>query len=126
MIRLLVSNEPVDEKLEKLVQMQPDFNNRGAIRSIFDGRYRFSRYFSPIHFNRPTTYEALVANNDLEVYDLQEDPEETRNLAQDGTATGELILALNEKLNARIDDEVGDDDGRFLPLILGYWYPARG
>ena len=47
---------------------------------MFDGRYRFSRYFSPIHFNRPTTYEALVANNDLEVYDLQEDPEETRNL----------------------------------------------
>ena len=44
---------------------------------MFDGRYRFSRYFSPIHFNRPTTYEALVANNDLEVYD----PEETRNLA---------------------------------------------
>jgi arylsulfatase A-like enzyme len=125
MITLVVSNEPRGEKIEKLVQMQPDFNNRGAIRSIFDGRYRFSRYFSPIHFNRPTTYEVLVANNDLEVYDLQEDPEETRNLAQDGTAKGGLIMALNEKLNARIDQEVGDDDGRFLPLIHGYWYPAR-
>jgi hypothetical protein len=55
---------------------------------VFDGRYRFSRYFSPIHFNRPTTYEALVANNDLEVFDLQEDPEETHNLAQDGPAKG--------------------------------------
>jgi hypothetical protein len=74
--------EPMVEKIEKIVRLQPDFNNRGAIRSVFDGRYRFSRYFSPIHFNRPTTYEALVANNDLEVYDLQEDPEETRNLAQ--------------------------------------------
>ena len=125
MIRLVVSNEPMGEKIEKLVQMQPDFNNRGAIRSIFDGRYRFSRYFSPIQFNHPTTYEALVANNDLEVYDLQEDPEETRNLAQDGTAKGELITALNEKLNARIEEEVGVDDGRFLPLIHGYWYPAR-
>ena len=124
MITLVVSNEPRGEKIEKLVQMQPDFNNRGAIRSIFDGRYRFSRYFSPIHFNRPTTYEALVANNDLEFYDLQEDPEETRNLAQDGTAKGRLIMALNEKLNARIDQEVGDDDGRFLPLIHGYRYPA--
>jgi arylsulfatase A-like enzyme len=125
MIRLVVSNEPMSAKIEKLVQMQPDFNNRGAIRSVFDGRYRFSRYFSPIHFNHPTTYEALVANNDLEVYDLQEDPEEAHNLAQDGTAKGELITALNEKLNARIDEEVGDDDGRFLPLIHGYWYPAR-
>jgi arylsulfatase A-like enzyme len=126
LIKLVVSNEPLGEKIEKLVQMQPDFNNRGAIRSVFDGRYRFSRYFSPIHFNRPTTYEALIANNDLEVYDLQEDPEETHNLAQDGTAKGELITALNEKLNARIDEEVGDDNGRFLSLIHGNWYPARG
>jgi arylsulfatase A-like enzyme len=124
-IKVLVSSEPKLEKLEKIVRMQPDFNNRGAIRSIFDGRYRFSRYFSPIHFNRPTTYEALVANNDLEVYDLQEDPEETRNLAQDGTAKGELMMALNDKLNARIDEEVGDDDGKFLALIDGRWYPAR-
>jgi hypothetical protein len=124
-IKVVVSKEPMLEKLEKIVRMQPDFNNRGAIRSIFDGRYRFSRYFSPIHFNRPTTYEALIANNDLEVYDLQEDPEETRNLAQDGAAKGDLCLALNDKLNARIDEEVGDDDGRFLALIDGHWYPAR-
>jgi arylsulfatase A-like enzyme len=125
LIKVVVSDEPMVEKVEKLVRLQPDFNNRGAIRSVFDGRYRFSRYFSPIHFNRPTTYEALVANNDLEVYDLQQDPEETRNLAQDGTAKGELMMALNDKLNARIDEEVGDDNGKFLPLIAGYWYPAR-
>jgi arylsulfatase A-like enzyme len=125
LIRVAVSDEPMVEKVEKLVRLQPNFNNRGAIRSVFDGRYRFSRYFSPIHFNRPTTYETLVANNDLEVYDLQEDPEETRNLAQAGTAKGELMMALNDKLNARIDEEVGDDNGKFLPLIAGYWYPAR-
>ena len=73
---------------------------------------RFSRYFSPLHFNRPTTYQAVVANKDLEVFDLQEDPEETRNLAQDGTAKGELMMALNDKLNARIDEEVGEDNSR--------------
>ena len=67
----------------------------------------------------------MVGDNDLEVYDLQEDPEETRTLAQDGTAKGELMMALNDKLNARIDEEVGDDNGKFLPLIAGYWYPAR-
>jgi hypothetical protein len=67
----------------------------------------------------------LVANNDLEVFDLQEDPEETHNLAQDGTAKGELMIALNDKLSARIDEEVGEDNGSFLPLIAGYWYPAR-
>ena len=125
LITVVVSDEPMAEKLKKIVRLQPDFNNRGAIRSIFDGRYRFSRYFSPIHFNRPTTYEALVGNNDLEVYDLQEDPEETRNLAQDGTAKGELMMSLNDKLNARVDEEVGDDNGKFLPLRDGHWYPAR-
>jgi arylsulfatase A-like enzyme len=125
LIKVIVSDDPMVEKLEKAIRMQPDFNNRGAIRSIFDGRYRFSRYFSPTHFNRPTTYEALVANNELEVYDLQEDPEETRNLAQDGTAKGELMMALNDKLNARIDEEVGDDNGKFLSLIDGHWYPAK-
>jgi arylsulfatase A-like enzyme len=124
-IKVVVSDDPMVEKLEKIVRMQPDFNNRGAIRSVFDGRYRFSRYFSPLRFNRPTTYEALVADNDLEVYDLQEDPEETRNLAQDGAANRELMMALNDKLNARIDQEVGEDDGRFLALIDGHWYPAR-
>jgi hypothetical protein len=46
-------------------------------------------------------------------------------LAQDGTAKGELMMALNDKLNARIDEEVGDDNGKFMPLIAGYWYPAR-
>ena len=47
------------------------------------------------------------------------------NLALDGAAKGELMMAPNDKLNARIDEEVGDDDGGFLPLIAGYWYPAR-
>jgi arylsulfatase A-like enzyme len=120
----LMSNEPLLEKIAKVVTFQPDWRNRGAIRSIFDGRYRFSRYFSPIGFNRPTTYEDLVARNDLEVYDLQEDPVEARNLARDGKAKAELTMSLNETLNGRIDEEVGADDGSFLPILDGYWYPA--
>ena len=77
--------------------------------------------------NSPTvsTVGALIAKNELEIYDLQEDPQETRNLALDGKAKAELFMGLNEKLNARIDEEVGVDDGRFLSLIHGYWYPAR-
>jgi arylsulfatase A-like enzyme len=123
LIRIVVSDEPLVEKAARLVMQQPDFNNRGAIRSIFDGRYRFSRYFSPLRFNRPTTYEALVADNDLEAYDLQEDPQEIHNLAQDSRAK-DLIMALNASLNTRIDEEVGVDDGKFLPLLDGRWYPT--
>jgi arylsulfatase A-like enzyme len=122
-IRTAMSQGPMLKKMAIGLTLQPNWRNRGAIRSIFDGRYRFSRYFSPIEFNRPTTYEALVAKNDLEVYDLQEDPEETLNLAQDGKS--DLIMALNETLNGRIDEEVGVDDGKFLPLFHGFWYPAR-
>src|SRR5215468_8647535 len=124
LIRVVVSEEPMVVKAARLVMQQPDFNNRGAIRSIFDGRYRFSRYFSPLRFNRPTTYEALVADNDPEAYDLQEDPQEIHNLAQDSRVK-DLIMALNASLNARMDEEVGVDDGKFLPLLDGRWYPTR-
>ena len=125
LVQVADSKEPMVEKAARLVELQPDFRNRGAIRSIFDGRYRFSRYFSQLDFNLPTTYEALIAKNELEIYDLQEDPQETRNLALDGKAKAELFMGLNEKLNARIDEEVGVDDGKFLSLLHGYWYPAR-
>jgi arylsulfatase A-like enzyme len=120
-----LSDEPLPEKLWRMATVRPNWKNRGAIRSVFDGRYRFARYFSPIEFNRPTIYEELIAKNDLEIYDLQEDPEETRNLALDGKAKAELMMALNQALNERIDEEVGVDDGSFLPIIDGVWYPRQ-
>jgi hypothetical protein len=71
--------------------------------------------------------EALVAANDLELFDLRSDPDELNNLATDTRANGELILAMNAKLNARIDEEVGTDDGSSLPLRDGRWtFPAPG
>ncbi len=115
------SDSSLEQKIASLMKEEPDFHNRCAIRSVFDGRYRFSRYFSPLHFNTPATLEALNANNDLELYDLHEDPEEIDNLAADIKANSELAMAMNEKLNARITEEVGDDDGAFLPLKNGEW-----
>ena len=35
--------------------------------------------------------EALLAKNDLELYDLKEDPDEMRNLAMDPVKHGELL-----------------------------------
>lgn len=99
----------------------PDFKLRCSIRSMFDGRYRFSRYFSPQGFNTPATWEELTAKNDLEVYDLQNDPEEVNNLALKGKAAGDLVMALNEKLNGLIATEVGVDDGSFMPFKDGQW-----
>ncbi|MFG1420147.1 sulfatase-like hydrolase/transferase [Roseixanthobacter liquoris] len=113
---------PTAEKIKALLKVEPDFHERCAIRSIFDGRYRFSRYFAPLDFNTPTTFEELMAKNDVEIYDLDADPEEINNLALDAVKNRDLILSLNAKLNQRLAEEVGVDDGSFLPLRNGKWY----
>lgn len=113
--------KPPEQQYAMLARHPPDFEHRTSIRSIFDGRYRFSRYFSPVAFNTPKTMEELLAKNDLEVYDLQTDPDEMKNLALDLKKNGELILALNQATNERIADEVGVDDGSFLPIRDGKW-----
>jgi arylsulfatase len=93
----------------------PDLRKRGAVRSVFDGRYAFSRYFSPKEHNRPATLEQLYRLNDVELYDRQADPLELQNLATDRLRHGELLLAMNAKLNRLIDSEVGEDRGQMLP-----------
>jgi arylsulfatase len=99
----------------KAAGVLPDLMKRGAVRSVYDGQYTFSRYFSPKQHNRPTTMEDLRKLNDLELYDAKADPGEMTNLAAQGTRNGELILAMNAKLNRLIDAEVGEDRGQMLP-----------
>jgi arylsulfatase A-like enzyme len=95
--------------------LKPDMNKRGAIRSVFDGRYQFSRYFSPKQHNRPESLDALLQLNDVELFDLEADPDELTNLALDPKQHGDLMLAMNAKLNRLIDAEVGEDVGQMLP-----------
>jgi len=95
--------------------MRPDLAKRGAIRALFDGRYRFARYFSPKQHNRPASLDALFKLNDVELYDLEHDPLERNNLAVDREKNAEILATLNAKLNALIEKEVGDDVGQMLP-----------
>jgi arylsulfatase len=81
----------------------------------FDGRYKFARYYAPSQFNTPRTLDEIVRWNDLELYDLKEDPEERRNLAADPRRNEALLLRMNGLLNELIAREVGVNDGRFLP-----------
>ena len=92
----------------------PDMMKRGAVRSVYDGRYVFARYFSPKQHNRPGTLEELYRLNDVELFDVQADPLEVTNLAMNQRHR-ELVAAMNGKLNQLIDAEVGEDRGQMLP-----------
>jgi len=104
-----------DPKKLKDAGIVPDMRKRGAVRSVYDGRYVFSRYFSPKQHNRPATLEDLYRLNDVELYDVNADPLEMNNLAANKDQHRELVVAMNEKLNGLIDAEVGEDRGQMLP-----------
>lgn len=98
---------------------RPNMRKRGSLRTVFDGRYKFSRYFSPVERNRPRSLEELYALNDVELFDLKQDPAEIRNLAADKQAMPALVMNMSEKLEAAIKSEIGHDDGREMPDFNG-------
>jgi hypothetical protein len=69
-----------------------------------------------------TSLEVLFARNDVELFDLEADPLELHNPALGRDQHLALIEAMNAKLNALIDREVGEDVGQMLPDKLpGGW-----
>jgi hypothetical protein len=89
----------------------PDLENRELFRGVFDGRYKLIRYFGLGHYNLPQSVDELLANNDVALYNLQDDPEEMNNLANRDNPDfdEELLVAMNTKLNDLIIAEIGDD-----------------
>jgi arylsulfatase len=88
---------------------------RGLIRGVFDGRYKLGRYFRAAEHHVPRDWDALIAHNDLELYDTAADPDEIVNLAARPEEQKARILELNTKVNALIETEVGADDGAMYP-----------
>jgi hypothetical protein len=89
----------------------PDLEKREVFRCVFDGRYKLVRYFGLGTYNLPASVEQLLADNDVALYDLSLDPEEMDNLANPANPQydEELLSAMNHKLNALIDEEIGED-----------------
>jgi arylsulfatase A-like enzyme len=72
---------------------------RGLMRGVSDGKYKFARYFSPDNYHTPRSLAELQLHNDLELYDLKNDPGELNNLARNiGIAE---VGALVDRLLAR-------------------------
>jgi hypothetical protein len=86
-------------------------------RGIFDGRYKLVRYFGLGNYNLPATIEQLRVDNDVALYDLLLDPEEMDNLANPANPkySEELLSTMNQKLNALIIEEIGEDKAMFTP-----------
>src|SRR5262249_60022157 len=60
---------------------QANLNKRGFLSFVFDGRFKLARFYAPAAFNTPQTLEEILKNNDVQLFDLESDPEEMHNLA---------------------------------------------
>jgi arylsulfatase len=101
-----------------VTDLKPKLNKRGFLSFVFDGQYKFARFYSPRNFNTPVTLEQILRNNDVQLFDLKNDPLETHNLALDPEKNQALILRMNALLNQLMAREVGKNDGSFLPAAI--------
>lgn len=108
-----------------LAETHPDLTKRGFVNFVFDGRYKYARYYAPAEFNTPTTLEQILGYNDIELFDLKNDPDELKNLAVEANKHEAIILRMNTLLNDLIAREVGVNDGRFLPGAVRPKSPVR-
>ena len=101
-----------------LTDLQSKLDKRGFMSFVFDGQYKFARYYAPAKFNTPTTLEQILRDNDIQLFDLKNDPLEKNNLAVDPERNKDLILRMNALLNELMTTEVGNNDGSFLPEAI--------
>ena len=95
--------------------MNPNSANADFLSFVFDGQHKFARYYAPNDFNTPVTLDQILHDNDVQLFDLKNDPDEAHNLALDPQKNKDLILRMNSLLNDLMAKEVGNNDGSFLP-----------
>jgi len=91
-------------------KLGPSLRSRALFRGLYDGRYKFARYFGGDAHNTPADLGALFRDNDVELYDTQADPDELVNLANDPEPHRDLLTRLNAATNAAVLAELSDGD----------------
>lgn len=122
MVRLIAEAKAAGKDPKVAVKQagyKPNLQKRGTLRSVFDGRYKFTRYFSPTAHHKVETLDQLYANNDVELFDLKSDPSEMTNIAKDRSKNADHIAAMSQKLESAIKNEIGKDNGREMPAFPG-------
>ena len=109
---------PAAKSKINLADLKPHLGKRGFVAFAFDGRHKLARFYAPDNFRTPSNVDELLAGNDVQLFDLQEDPDETNNLALDREKNGELLARMNTLLNDLMAREVGKNDGAFLPAVI--------
>jgi arylsulfatase len=115
-LRELIASKLLGQPRPPITQAKLD--RRGFLSFVFDGRYKLARYYAPTAFNMPQTLEEIFKKNDIQLFDLENDPDEMHNLAVEPEKNRTLILRMNGLLNQLIAREVGVNDGRFLPAEI--------
>jgi len=98
---------------------EANLTKRGLLALVFDGRYKLGRYYAPNACNTPRTMGDLFKNNDVQLFDLQSDPQEVQNLALEPEKNQALILRMNALLNDLMAKEVGTNDCELLTKAMG-------
>ena len=107
MLSMIDSEFIIDRTLTPAYRL--DITKRGFVRGIITNEYKFARYFAPVNFNTPTDFEALYANNDVEMFTYGSD--EMSNQAWPKGNNQATVEKMNQKLNTLIEHEIGVDDG---------------
>ena len=66
----------------------------------------------------PKTIKEIFEYNDVQLFDLKNDPNEMKNLALNQEGNREILLRMNTLLNDLMAKEVGVNDGGFLPKVI--------
>jgi arylsulfatase A-like enzyme len=112
------SAPPEQRPAQMLELLSTALVNRSQMRGVFDGRWKFQRYGSPLRLTPPTTFDELIADWDFDLYDTHTDPGECHNLAVDRERWRDRITELNATVNELIESEVGvDDPATYNPLV---------